>query len=101
VGLHEFVDLNGDLGLLPAQRGELLDQSGQDGVGGARADYDDGLLAEGLTDFFGEAASDPGCPFGQPAESGHSGRFYDGRWWVVLQQVQHGRVVEVRPEDAL
>ncbi len=102
VSIDEFLHFDGDLVALSAQCGELFGEAGQYRGGRIRAHDDYCLLAEGLHDFGGETTTHPGCSLDQsvlePDRAGGSHR----RWRrVLLQQVQHRRVVQVRAQNPL
>ena len=98
---HEFLDLLGDFGALLAQRRELRGQSWQHDAGGVRAGDHDRLRGERSEDLLGEPAAEPWRLLEQPGPyldlpgCGESGWGGPG-----LEQVQHGRVIEPRSQDA-
>lgn len=101
VGLHEFLDLDCDLGPLATQGGELLSQAWQHRAGGVGADHDHGLLRERLFDLGGEAAPHPRGELDEAvAEPGFAGGRHLGGGRVVLEQVEDRRTVQVRAEDS-
>jgi len=86
VSVHQAFNFNGDLGPLPAQRGELFRETREHHRGSTCADHDNGLLAERLADLLGQPAAHPGCKFHQsvPSASGSS-RLHRGGRWVFSQ----------------
>lgn len=101
VSVHPDFDLSGELLAPCAQGAQLLYQGGYDQPGddGARHNH---MLAERLVDVFGMPLGHAGSRFLQAhdqalATLGSEG----GGCRVSLRQVEHGRMLEARSQDAL
>jgi len=83
------------------QRRELRGQSWQHDAGGVGAGDHDGLRGERGEDLLGEPAAEPWCLFQQPGpHPGLSSGCESGWGGPGFDQVQDGRVVHVRAQDA-
>ncbi len=87
---------------LDAQSRKLLRQARQNDAGGLSAQNHDGLLRERLKDFCGPCFSHARREFDEPVRQlflAQRGQLR-GRG-IALEQIEHGRVIQMRAHDAL
>lgn len=102
VSKHEALNFLRDFLALYSQRRQLLRQARQHDAGSLGAQDHDRLLRERLDDLGGPSLSHARCKFGEPigqlllAEGGELRRRR-----MSLEQIEHGRVIQMRPNNAL